>query len=131
MGFAISQLAAVQTKESTSNAEYQLTLIMNELTSLARQSQAVVEEQQVLGQAYMQNHLDEEGQVDTSAIEYVNSTAFNSRFEAKLKAIQAKEQQLNVQKIQVENRQKQNSNLNESWKKSVEKNIQSTFAYFK
>lgn len=131
MGFAISQLAAVQTKESTSNAEYQLTLIMNELTSLARQSQAVVEEQQVLGQAYMQNHLDEEGQVDTSAIEYVNSTAFNSRFEAKLKAIQAKEQQLNIQKIEVENRQKQNSNLNESWKKSVEKNIQSTFAYFK
>ena len=60
MGFVIPQLSAIQTKESTSNAEYQLTLIMNELTSLARQSQAVVEEQQVLGQAYMQNHLDEE-----------------------------------------------------------------------
>ncbi len=131
MGFVISQLSALQTKESTSNAEYQLTLIMNELSALSRQSQAVVEEQQALGQAYMQNHLDEEGQVDASAIEYVNSTAFNARFEAKLKAIQAKEQQLNIQKIQVENRQKQNSNLNESWKKSVEKNIQNTFAYFK
>ena len=69
--------------------------------------------------------------VDATAIEYVNSTAFNARFEAKLRAIQAKEQQLNVQKIQVENRQKQNSNLNDSWKKSLDKNIQSTFAYFK
>ena len=131
MGFVISQLSALQTKESTSNAEYQLTLIMNELSALSRQSQAVVEEQQALGQAYMQNHLDEEGQVDATAIEYVNSTAFNARFEAKLRAIQAKEQQLNVQKIQVENRQKQNSNLNDSWKKSLDKNIQSTFAYFK
>ena len=131
MGFVISQLSALQTKESTSIAEYQLTMIMNELTSLARQSQAVIEEQHAMGQAYMQAHLDEEGQVDISAIEYVNSTAFNSRFEAKLKALQTKEQQLNLQKIQIENRQKQNSNLNESWKKSVDKNIQNTFAYLK
>ena len=131
MGFVISQLSTMQTKESTSNAEYQLTLIMNELTALARQGQAVVEEQHLAGQAYMQNHLDEEGVVDITAVEYVNSAAFTSKYDAQLRAIQAKEQQLNVEKIQIENRQKQNSNLNESWKKSVEKNIQSTFAYFK
>lgn len=127
MGFVISLISATQTRESTSNAEFDLTMIMNELTALSRQSQTVIEEQQAMGQAYMQAHLDEEGQVDISAIEYVNSAAFNARFEAKLRAIQTKEQQLNLQKIQIENRQKQNSNLNESWKKSVEKNIQGTF----
>ena len=101
MGFVISQLSTMQTKEMTSNAEYQLTLIMNELTSLARQEQSIVQTQNALGQAYMQDHLDEEGEVDITAIEYVNSSAFTMQFEAQLKALQAKEQILQIQKQQI------------------------------
>ena len=128
MSFVISQLSAMQTKEMTSDAEYALQLIMNELMACSRQTQTIVEEQNAMGRAYMQNHLDEEGQVDITAIEYVNSSAFTSQFEAKLKAIQTKEQFLNMRKSQIELRQKESSNLHDGWKKMVDKGV-SFFKY--
>ncbi len=129
MGFAISQLTTMMTQDVKSDCEYQLTLITNQLTALARQSQSIVESQSAIGQAYMAEHTDEEGVIDTSAIEYVNSSAFNAKFEAQLKAIQAKELTLNVQKQQLETKQKMYSSQQESWEKCIDKNVTNTFKY--
>ncbi len=129
MGFVISNLTTMMTQDVKSNCEYQLQLITNQLTALARQSQQVIETQTAMGQAYMAEHKDEEGQIDASAIEWVNSTAFNAKYEAQLRAIQAKEQTLEVQKTQLETKQKMYSNQQESWEKSIDKNVTNTFKY--
>ena len=128
MGFVISNLTTMMTQDMKSNCEYQLQLISNMLIDLARQSQQVVETQSAMGQAYMEAHKDEEGQIDASAIEWVNSSAFNAKYQAQLRAIQAKEQTLEVQKTQLETKQKMYSNQEESWEKSIDKNV-STFKY--
>ena len=130
MGFVISNLTTMMTQDVKSNCEYELQLITNSLTALARQSQQIVETQSKMGQAYMEQHKDEEGQIDASAIEWVNSTAFNAKYEAQLKAIQAKEQVLNTQKTQLETKQKMYSSQQESWEKTIDKNVTSTFKYF-
>ncbi len=129
MGFVISNLTTMMTQDMKSNCEYQLQLISNMLIDLARQSQQVVETQSAMGQAYMEAHKDEEGQIDASAIEWVNSSAFNAKYQAQLRAIQAKEQTLEVQKTQLETKQKMYSNQEESWEKSIDKNVSSTFKY--
>ena len=129
MGFVISNLTTMMTQDVKSNCEYELQLITNSLTALARQSQQVIETQTAMGQAYMAEHKDEEGQIDASAIEWVNSTAFNAKYEAQLRAIQAKEQTLEVQKTQLETKQKMYSNQQESWEKSIDKNVTNTFKY--
>ena len=128
MGFVISNLTTMMTQDMKSNCEYQLQLISNMLIDLARQSQQVVETQTAMGQAYMEAHKDEEGQIDASAIEWVNSSAFNAKYQAQLRAIQAKEQTLEVQKTQLETKQKMYANQEESWEKSIDKNV-STFKY--
>ena len=128
MGFVISNLTTMMTQDMKSNCEYQLQLISNMLIDLARQSQQVVETQSAMGQAYMEAHKDEEGQIDASAIEWVNSSAFNAKYQAQLRAIQAKEQTLEVQKTQLETKQKMYANQEESWEKSIDKNV-STFKY--
>ena len=129
MGFVISNLTTMMTQDMKSNCEYQLQLISNMLIDLARQSQQVVETQSAMGQAYMEAHKDEEGQIDASAIEWVNSSAFNAKYQAQLRAIQAKEQTLEVQKTQLETKQKMYANQEESWEKSIDKNVTSTFKY--
>ena len=129
MGFVISNLTTMMTQDMKSNCEYQLQLISNMLIDLARQSQQVVETQSAMGQAYMEAHKDEEGQIDASAIEWVNSSAFNAKYQAQLRAIQAKEQTLEVQKTQLETKQKMYSNQEESWEKTIDKNVSSTFKY--
>ena len=129
MGFVISNLTTMMTQDMKSNCEYQLQLISNMLIDLARQSQQVVETQSAMGQAYMEAHKDEEGQIDASAIEWVNSSAFNAKYQAQLRAIQAKEQTLEVQKTQLETKQKMYANQEESWEKTIDKNVSSTFKY--
>ena len=130
MGFAISQLTTMMTQGVKSNCEYQLQLITNQLTTLARQSQQVIESQNAMCQAYMAEHKDTEGQVDAEAIEFVNSSAFLSKYQAQLQAIQAKEQTLNVQKAQLETKQRMYSSQQESWEKCIDKNVTNTFKYF-
>jgi len=56
--------------------------------------QSIVEEQMQAGQIYMEQHKDEDGAVDQSAIEYVNSSAFNAKYNAMLQQIQVKKQTL-------------------------------------
>lgn len=129
MGFAISQLTTMMTQDIKSNCEYELQLITNQLTTLARQSQQVVQSQNAMCQAYMANNKDTEGQVDASAIDFVNSTAFLSKYDAQLRAIQAKEQVLEVQKQQIETKQKMYSSQQESWEKCIDKNVTNTFKY--
>ncbi len=129
MGFAVSALATQTTMNVQSDCEYLLTRITNTLSRLAMESQSIVEQQMAAGQAYMAAHTDEEGEPTQEAIEWVNSTAFNAIFNAKLKEIQTKEQQLNIQKQQIETNQKMNSTLKESWEKSVQSNIEKTFKY--
>lgn len=129
MGFVISNLTTMMTQDVKSNCEYQLTLITNQLSALSRESANIVQSQNAMGQAYMADHKDEEGVIDTSAIEYVNSSAFNAKFEAQLRAIQAKELTLNVQKQQLETKQKMYSSQQESWEKSIDKNVTNTFKY--
>ncbi len=130
MGFVISNLTTMMTQDVKSSCEYQLQIITNQLTALARQAQQIVQTQSAMGQAYMAEHTDEEGQIDASAIEWVNSAAFNAKYEAQLKEIQAKELTLNVQKAQLETKQKMYSSQQESWEKSTDKNVTNTFKYF-
>ncbi len=129
MGYAISALTTQTTMNVQSDCEYLLTRITNTLSKLAMEEQAIVEQQTAAGQAYMAAHTDEEGEPTDEAIEWVNSTAFNSIYTAKLKEIQAKEQVLDMQKQQVETRQKMYSTQRESWEKCTQSNIEKTFKY--
>lgn len=129
MGFAISQLTAQMVQDVKSNCEYQLTLITNSLQKLSMQSQEIIERQSREGQIYMNNHKDTEGGVDISAVEYVNSSAFNAKFEAILKGIQVKEQQLDIQKQQLETKQKMYATQQEGWEKNTDKNVSDMFKY--
>lgn len=129
MGFAISQLTTQMVMDVKSDLEYQLTLITNSLQQLSMQSQSIVQKQASMGQLYMSQHKDEDGSVDISAIEYVNSSAFTSQFNAQLKQIQCKEQTLNIRKQQTETRQKMYSTQQEGWEKNIDKNISATFKY--
>lgn len=129
MGFAISQLTSQMVKEVQSDCEYQLTLITNSLQRLAMDSQSVLEKQMRYCSSYMANNKDEEGEVDLSTIEYMNSSAFTAKYDAELKAIQVKEQALNVQKQQIETKQKMYSTQYEGWIKNRDKNISDSFKY--
>ncbi len=129
MGLAISVLTSQMTMNVQSDCEYLLTRITNTLSRMAMEAQTIVEQQTAAGQAYMAAHTDEEGEPTQEAIEWVNSTAFNAMFEAKLKEIQAKEQVLNMQKQQIETKQKMYSTQNESWEKTTQSNVEEIFKY--
>ncbi len=129
MGLAISVLTSQMTMNVQSDCEYLLTRITNTLSRMAMEAQTIVEQQTAAGQAYMAAHTDEEGEPTEEAIEWVNSTAFNAMFEAKLKEIQAKEQVLNMQKQQIETKQKMYSTQNESWEKTTQSNVEEIFKY--
>ncbi len=129
MGLAISVLTSQMTMNVQSDCEYLLTRITNTLSRMAMEAQTIVEQQTAAGQAYMAAHTDEEGEPTAEAIEWVNSTAFNAMFEAKLKEIQAKEQVLNMQKQQIETKQKMYSTQNESWEKTTQSNVEEIFKY--
>ena len=131
MGIAISLLTVMQTKDRTSTQEYLLSLYTNQLSMLAMQSQSIVQEQASAGQAYMAAHQDAEGEVDIAAIEYVNSAAFNAKFEARLREIQAKEQTLTILKNRAENEIAACNATAESFEKTLDKGITSTFGYGK
>lgn len=129
MGFAISALATQHTMNVQSDCEYALTRITNTLMRLAMEEQSIVEKQMQAGQTYMAQYTDEEGQPTEAVIEYVNSTAFNAIYTAKLKEIQTKEQQLDLQKQQIETRQKMYATNREGWEKNTTANIEKTFKY--
>ena len=129
MGFAISQLTTMMVQNVQSDCEYQLTQIMNTLQSLSMKQQSIVEEQMQAGQIYMEQHKDEDGAVDQSAIEYVNSSAFNAKYNAMLQQIQVKEQALDIQKQQIETKQKMYSSRVDGWEKNTTSNIEKTFKY--
>lgn len=129
MGFAISALATQTTMNVQSDCEYALTQITNTLMRLAMEEQSIVEQQTNASQTYMAANTDEEGEPTEAAIEYVNSTAFNAIFNAKLKEIQTKEQQLDLQKQQIETRQKMYSTNREGWEKNTTSNIEKSFKY--
>ncbi len=130
MGLAIAQLTTQMVQDVKSDLEYELTLITNSLQRLSMESQTIVEKQMRDGQIYMANHPDTEGAVDTSAVEYVNSTAFNAKYQAMLQQIQTKEMGLNIQKQQIETRQKMYATQLEGWEKGIDKGISSIFKYF-
>jgi hypothetical protein len=130
MSFCISQLTALNLKEQQSDLEYELQLVTNSLMQLSYKSQEIVERQHREGQAYMSQHVDTDGVVDASAIEYVNSAVFNAKFEAQLKAIQVKEQTYNLQKQQIETKQKMCTTQFDGWIKNRDKGISDTFKYF-
>lgn len=129
MAFAIAQCTQSQLMSTKSDLEMEMTFLTQELMMLSMQSQAIVEQQNQEGQYYMSQHKDEEGTVDVSAIEYVNSDAFNKKFEALLSEIQAKEQKLQVRKQLIETKQQAISAQEESWQKLGDKNIQNGFKY--
>ena len=129
MGFAISQLTTMMVQNVQSDCEYQLTQIMNTLQSLSMKQQSIVEEHMQAGQIYMEQHKDEDGAVDQSAIEYVNSSAFNAKYNAMLQQIQVKEQALDIQKQQIETKQKMYSSQVDGWEKNTTSNIEKTFKY--
>lgn len=129
MPFAISQCTELNLLSQRSDVELELTFITTELSYMSLQTQSVVEQQAREGQIYMSQHKDEEGAVDISAIEYVNSEAFNSKYTAQLASIQSKEQRLELRKTQLETKQKTISTQQDGWEKNTDKNIQSGFKY--
>jgi len=129
MGFAISNLASNNLRMVQENVEYQLSLILNTLQRLSMQSASITEQQSYESQAYLAQFTDEEGYVDQAAIEYVNSEAFNSKYNAQLRKIQAKEKILNGEKLRLETRQRTSSTERESWEKNTTSCIEKTFKY--
>lgn len=128
MGLAISQLTSQNLMNVQSDCEYQLTLIMNTLQRLANEQAAITTEQMTASQTYLAQ-FDKDSEEYDVAIEWVNSEAFNARFNAKLAEIQAKEQQLDIQKQQVETRQKMASNQRDGWEKNTTSCIEKMFKY--
>ena len=131
MGFAIPLLTVMQTGDRVSTQQHLLAMYSIQLSGLARQSQTVLEEQAAAGQAYMAAHKDAEGEVDISAIEYVNSAAFNAKFEARLRDIQAKEQALTLLKNRAEKEIAACNATKESFDKTLDKGISNLFGYGK
>ena len=129
MAFAIAQCTQSNLLAQKADLEMEMTFLTQELMQLSMQSQAIVEQQSREGQYYMSQHMDEEGSVDISAIEYVNSDAFNKKFDALLAEIQAIEHQLQTRKELLETTQQAMSAQEESWLKLVDKNIQNGFKY--
>ena len=129
MAFAVAQCTQTNLMSTKSDLGMEMTFLTQELMQLSMQSQAIVEQQSREGQFYMSQHTDQEGQVDISAIEYVNSDAFNKKFDALLAEIHAKEQKLQLQKQQIEIRQQAISAQEDSWQKLGDKHIQNDFKY--
>lgn len=129
MPFAISQCTEMNLMSQVSDVELELTFITNNLMQMAMQQQGVTEQQSREGQAYMSQHKDEEGKVDQSAIEYVNSAAFQNKYDSMLAGIHAREQVLNTRKTQLETKQKMLSTQQDGWSKLTDKNIQQGFKY--
>src|SRR5574344_331273 len=129
MGFCVSQLTTQTLMDIQSDCEYQLQLITNTLQRLASEDASIVQQQTACSQAYLNANVDAEGAPTEAAIEYVNSAAFNSTFNAKLKEIQAKEQQLDIQKQQIETRQKMYSTQRDSKQKTTQSNVEKTIKY--
>lgn len=130
MGFVVSEITSIMTQNVQADCEYLLTIISNTLMSLSSKEQALVEEQAAAGQIYMLQHTDPDGVVDQSAIEYVNSEAFNARWTSLIKRIQVQEQQLELQKSQIETRQKMFATQAEGWEKNTNSDIEKTFKLF-
>lgn len=130
MGFAISQLTEQNMISVQSDCEYQLTLIMNTLQRMTCEQAAITQEQMTASQTYLEAHKDEEGVISQDAIDWVNSDAFNARFNKKLKEIQVKEQLLDIRKQQLETKQKMASNQRDGWNKNKNSCIEKTFKYF-
>lgn len=126
---AVPQVTQMSIIMQKSDAEMEMTFLMNELAALAMQSQTIVEEQNREGQRYMSQHKDAEGQVDISAIEYVNSDAFNNKYKMMLSAIDTKERELDTRKQQTETKQKMLAAQEDGWQKTADKNIQNTYKY--
>ena len=102
MGFAVSQLTSMTIIEQKANLESRIMRITNQLMDLARKSADITNKQQVEAQNYINQDDD-----PVAAIEYVNSDAFQSKYQAQLAQIHVKEQQLDVEKQQAETHRKQ------------------------
>lgn len=124
MGFAISQTTSMSVMNQKSDLEYRIMQITNELMNLARKSQDITTKQQVEAQRYINQDED-----PVAAIEYVNSSAFQMKYQAQLAQIQVKEQQLNVEKQQAETKQKMLATQQDGWEKLTENNIKKGFQY--
>lgn len=130
MGFAISETAIHNLMNIQSDCEYQVSLIVNTLQRLSMASASITQQQSAATQAYLEQHKDADGYIDQAAIEYANSDAFNAKFNAQLRAIQAKEQILNAQKMEAERRGNTSRAELEGWEKNSTNSIGKMFKYF-
>ena len=121
MAFAVSQLNDMNIMLVKSDVEFRLQQITNELLILAKDGQQIVEQQSRAAQEYIDSEDDE----TMATIEYVNSDAFNLKYTAQLKAIQVKEQTLDVEKQQLETKQKALATEQDGFEKRTSKNIES------
>lgn len=124
MGFAVSQLTSMTIIEQKANLESRIMRITNQLMDLARKSADITNKQQVEAQNYINQDDD-----PVAAIEYVNSDAFQSKYQAQLAQIHVKEQQLDVEKQQAETQQKMLATQQDGWQKLTENNIKDGFTY--
>ena len=120
MGLCNTLTAIHNVMDQKSNYELQLTNITNVLQRLAMQSSDILTRQSAEMQAYLDAHKDEEGYPDEAAIQYVNSDAFNTKFQQQLRQIQVKEQQYNTMKEQTQLRYNSANALQESWEKKID-----------
>ncbi len=129
MGFAVSQLTVENLSNIQTDCEYQLTLVMNQLQMLSTHEAAITAQQMAYSQSYIEQSKDEEGTISDEMIEWVNSSAFNAQFEKKLQEIQVKEQLLDIQKQQIETKQKMATTQIEGWEKNRDSYIEDIFKY--
>ena len=95
-----------------------------DMLTAARKSEDITTKQQVEAQRYINQDED-----PVAAIEYVNSEAFQMKYQAQLAQIQVKEQQLNIEKQQAETKQKMFATQQDGWEKLTENNIKKGFQY--
>ena len=124
MGFAVSQLTSQSIICIKADLESRIMSITNELMTLARESADITNKQQLEAQNYINQDDD-----PVAAVEYVNSDAFQSKYQAQLARINVKEQQLNVEIQQAETKQKMLATQQDGWQKLTENNIKDGFTY--
>lgn len=124
MGFAVSETTSMTIIYQKADLEYRITQLTNELTQLSRKSQDIVNKQQAEAQKWIAHDED-----PIAGIEYVNSSAFQLKYQALLARIQAREQAVTVEKQQAETKQKMLASQEDGWSKLTENSIKKGFTH--
>ncbi len=131
-------ISAIQTElisvgYQISDCEFSAVENANTHLAVAREMETVRNDQNAEGQAYMKQHMDDEGVTSPTMemIEYVNSNHFNAKYDAIISALSTKEKTLDREKTQIETKHTNLSARRESLQKELDKDVTQVFGTFK